>query len=207
MLTPTFENIDGSTHTVQDMKPVTAPGDGSITLQTMSDDGSVWVGEYQWWTEDDMGMPDGWYEPNSGELATEQLISGKAAMIYCPSDGIKMQVAGQVASSAVENPCGVGYTMTGNNTPVNVSVGDLTVTLSDGTTAPGDGSITLQTMSDDGSVWVGEYQWWTEDDMGMPDGWYEPNSGELATETLTPGLATMVYSPSSEIKVIVPSPL
>ena len=138
MLTPTFENVDGSTHTVQDLKPVDAVGDGSITLQTMSADGSAWVGDYQWWTEADMGMPDGWYEPNSGELATDALVSGKAAMIYCPKDGVKMQVAGQVASSVVENPCAIGYTMSGNNTPVNVSVGDLKVSLSDGSAAPPD---------------------------------------------------------------------
>ena len=207
MLTPTFENVDASTHTIQDLKPQNAPGDGSVTLQTMSDDGSSWVGEYQWWTEADMGMPDGWYEPNSGELATDILVSGKAAMIYSPVAGVTMLVSGSVATSSVSNPCAVGYTMSGNNTPVNCSVGELKVTLDDGTAAPGDGSITLQTMSEDGSSWVGEYQWWTEADMGMPDGWYEPNSGELASETLTPGLSTMVYSPSSAIKIVVPAPM
>ena len=207
MLTPTFENVDASTHTVQDLKPQNAPGDGSVTLQTMSDDGSSWVGEYQWWTEADMGMPDGWYEPNSGELATDILVSGKAAMIYSPVAGVTMLVSGSVSSSNVSNPCAIGYTMSGNNTPVNRSVGELKVTLEDGSAAPGDGSITLQTMSEDGSSWVGEYQWWTEADMGMPDGWYEPNSGELASETLTPGLSTMVYSPSAEIKIVVPAPM
>ena len=92
MLTPTFENVDGSTHTVQDLKPVDAVGDGSITLQTMSADGSAWVGDYQWWTEADMGMPDGWYEPNSGELATEILTPGLSTMVYSPSSEIKVVV-------------------------------------------------------------------------------------------------------------------
>ena len=92
MLTPTFENVDASTHTIQDLKPQNAPGDGSVTLQTMSDDGSSWVGEYQWWTEADMGMPDGWYEPNSGELASETLTPGLSTMVYSPSSAIKIVV-------------------------------------------------------------------------------------------------------------------
>ena len=207
MLTPTFENVDASTHTVQDLKPRNAPGDGSVTLQTMSDDGSSWIGEYQWWTEADMGFSDGWYEPNSGELAKDVLVSGKAAMIYSPVAGTTMLVSGTVSSSKILNPCTVGYTMSGNNTPVSRSVGELHVVLADGSDAPGDGSITLQTMSEDGNSWVGEYQWWTEADMGLPDGWYEPNSGKLADEPLTPGLSTMVYSPSVAIKIVVPSPM
>ena len=205
MLTPTFETVNGETHTVQDMKPVDAPGDGSIVLQTMNEDGSAWQGEYQWWTLTDMGMPDGWYEPIMGELATDELISGKAVMINCPVNGIAIQMVGQVIKGESANLCAAGYTMTGNNSPVQITVGDLKVTNADGSPAAGDGSIVLQTMNADGSAWQGEYQWWTLTDMGMPDGWYEPIMGEPATEILTPGLSTMVSSPANDIKVIVPS--
>lgn len=199
MLTPTFETVSGEAYSIQGLVP-SAEGDGTMTIQTM-DDAGAWVGEYTWFTEDIVGLPNGWYNAD-GVLASETLTSGKAVFVACPKSGITMQFAGQVKLDAAKNPCAKGYTMSGNSKPIAVAVSNIGVELTDGEIAPGDGTITIQTMDAAGS-WVGEYTWYTEDIVGLPNGWYDAE-GVSTSVVLQPGESVFVSSTDVDINFVVP---
>ena len=201
MFTPAFEGIS-ATYNLQEIVP---SGDGlggwgDVAVQVMNADGS-WGGFYQYWTEDNSGVETGWYdsEMNKADVTISPAIG---VMVQIDSDDVQLTTAGTVSSSDIEVSLPVGYTMLGNGTPVNVNVQDI-VPFGDG--LGGWGDVAIQFMNADGS-WGGFYQYWTEDNSGVEDGWYD-GSMNKATDTLTPGLAVMLQCDSDDVKVTIPSAL
>ena len=205
MITPTFQNVDGSEYKLQDIVVVgdNVTGDGDVVIQIMSDQGE-WIGEYDWFTVDGWGSEkDGWYSAGDEEDADVTLKSGQAILVSCDNEDVSFQVSGQVADGS-RNAVFVGYTMSGNSSPVEIDLQDL---IPQGENITGDGDIVIQVMSAQGE-WIGEFDWFTVDGWGSEkDGWYTAGDEEYADLKLPPGASVLVSCDNEGVEFTVPSPL
>ena len=199
---PTFRTVLAASYALSEIKVTGADGTGDVCAQTVSSAGA-WDGEYYYLTEDNTGMPDGWYKDMFGIEAADDVVLDQGTALYVTSanNDIVLTVAGQVAKGNVVVPFSQGAGMVGNCTPVDVDLANIGVTGADGT-----GDVCAQTIGSDG-VWAGEYYYLTEDNTGMPDGWYKDMFGIEAVDdvTLAPGESLYVTSANNDITFTFPA--
>ena len=199
---PTFRTVLAANYPLSEIKVTGADGTGDVCAQVVSSEG-VWDGEYYYLTEDNTGMPDGWYKDMfGGESADDIILSqGTALFISSANNDLVLTVAGQVAIGDVLVPFSQGAGMVGNCLPVDVDLANIGVTGADGT-----GDVCAQTIGSDG-VWAGEYYYLTEDNTGMPDGWYKDMFGIEAVDdvTLAPGESLFVTSANNDVTFVFPA--
>lgn len=172
--TPTFvdvSNISGTS--LQNFKLVGSAGDGTETIQVIEADGSCNTA-YQWLTEENSGMPDGWYDENWAPVENT-IVPGLGFLMNVGAD-VEAQFAGQVKVGNLQVTIPAGFTVVGNSLPVDISIQDMKLT-----TCLGDGTETIQVIELDGSCNTA-YQWLTEENSGMPDGWYDENWSAVTLE-------------------------
>ncbi len=190
MRTSTFRAISGD-YKVSDIKVSGAPGGGNDTAQLMNADGT-WGTTYTYLTEDEMGVPDGWYKDGFGDEAVtdeDVIMKGQAFIISSPAE-FTLTVSGVVEAGIVSVDVPTGWSIIGNPTPVAVKISDIIMT-----GAAGGGNDTAQKMQASGK-WGQMYTYLTEDEMGVADGWYRAGFGDEAVtdeDTLEPG-ESMIFS-------------
>lgn len=196
MTTPTFKAITGN-YKISDIKVKgTVDGYGSEFCQKLNEDGS-WGQDYYYLTEENTGMPTGWYKDSSaGEAVTDDdTVKEGEALSFSVGCDFQMVFAGQVNKEKPEITIpGGGFVMAGNPTPVAVKISDLIVVGEVG----GYGNEFGQKLNEDGS-WGQDYYYLTEENTGMPTGWYKDSSaGEPVTDedVLLPGEALSISAES-----------
>ena len=198
----TFRTILAAEYPLADIKVTGAEGVGDVVAQAISSEG-VWDGQYYYLTEDNTGMPDGWYKDMVGDEAADDVILPQGTALYITSEynDLTLTVAGQVASGDVIVPFAQGSGQIGNCTPVNVALADVGVTGAEGV-----GDVVAQAISAEG-VWDGQYYYLTEDNTGMPDGWYKDMVGDEAADDviLVPGDALFVTSEYNDLTFTFPA--
>jgi len=201
MTTVTFAPISGSTIELQSLIPSGAGvgGYGDIVIQTMDADGN-WAGEYSWWTEENSGLADGWYDVDFN-LAEVALNYKQGVMVQAGED-VVLTYSGAVATGTIETDAPNGYSMSGNATPVALNIQSITP-VGDG--VGGYGDIVIQTMDADGN-WAGEYSWWTEENSGLENGWYDVDFN-YADVSINPGEGYMLQASADDVKLTYPGAL
>ena len=201
MTTVTFAPISGNTIELQSLIPSGSGvgGFGDIVIQTMDADGN-WAGEYSWWTEANSGLEDGWYDVDFNWA--DVTLNYKQGVMVQAGDDVVLTYSGAVATGTIETDAPNGYSMSGNATPVALSIQSITP-VGDG--VGGYGDIVIQTMDADGN-WVGEYSWWTEANSGLEDGWYDVDFN-YAEVSINPGEGYMLQASADDVKLTYPGAL
>ncbi len=198
----TFRTILTASYPLSEIKVTGSLGTGDVCAQAISSEG-VWDGEYYYLTEDNTGMPDGWYKDMFGGESADDVILAQGTALYVTSadNDVVLIVSGEVPKGTVTVPFAQGAGQIGNCTPVAVDLADVGVTGSEGT-----GDVCAQTISAAGE-WDGEYYYLTEDNTGMPDGWYKDMFGGEAADdvTLAPGESLYVTSANNDVTFVFPA--
>ena len=201
MTTPTFAPTAGTSISLQSLIPTGAGvgGYGDIVVQTMDEEGN-WAGEYAWWTEENLGSPNGWYDTSM--TITEGTIDYKEGMFVQAPAQTKFTYSGSVTKGTIETDLPMGFSMTGNATPIAVNIQSI-IPAGDG--VGGYGDVVIQTMNSAGE-WAGEYAWWTEENLGSPDGWYDADLNP-ASISIQPGEGVFVQTSAENVKFTYPGAL
>lgn len=201
MTTATFTPISGDSINLQDLIPAGegVGGYGDVVIQTMDSTGS-WAGEYAWYTMAATGMEDGWYDTEMS--LANATINYKQGLFVQAGAGVKFVYSGAVAKGTVEAEVPNGYSMSGNATPVALSIQNIVPA---GEGVGGYGDVVIQTMDSAGS-WNGEYAWYTMAATGMDDGWYDTEMN-LATKTIEAGEGIFLQASADGVKLQYPGAL
>ena len=195
LLTATFDDVGGSGVGIQNIVPSGDIGGwGDVSIQLVDASGN-WGNQYFYWTEENSGMDDGWYDGDMA-LADISLGSGDGFMIASDNDAI-ITFSGEVNFSELTPSIVAGYTLLGNAKPVNVDIQDI---VPQGENIGGWGDVSIQFVDSEGN-WGKQYFYWTEENSGMDDGWYDGDMA-LAEDTLTPADGFMVSSDNDGAVVI-----
>ena len=210
MRCPTFKTVGGAGYDLTKITVTGGYGMGDVVAQTLSSTTGLWDGEYYWLTEENTGMPTGWYrDPVGADPVLEDdvvLDAGQALFVHSEYEDISLNCSGEVPAGDVDLTAAVGDGMVGNAVPVDTDLTGVTVT-----GGYGMGDVVAQSLSTATGLWDGEYYWLTEDNTGMPTGWYKDMVGAdpvLADEVvLTPGESLFVHSEYEDITVTLPAVL
>lgn len=208
MRCPTFKTVGGAGYDLAKIQVTGGFGVGDIVAQTLTSDG-LWDGEFYWLTEDEAGVPTGWYQDAVGDVPVEEgdvvLTEGQAFALHSDYEDLALTCSGEVQSGDVELTFVQGDGMIGNAVPVETDFADVTVTGGFGV-----GDIVAQTISAEG-LWDGEYYWLTEDEAGVPTGWYKDAVGDEPVEAeevvLAPGESLSIHSDYEDLTFTLPAVL
>ena len=81
---PTFRTVLAASYPLSEIKVAGADGTGDVCAQTVSSAG-VWDGEYYYLTEDNTGMPDGWYKDMFGTEAADDVTLAPGDSLFVTS--------------------------------------------------------------------------------------------------------------------------
>ena len=210
MRCPTFKTINVAGYDLTTLKVTGGYGMGDIVAQTLSSDTGLWDGEYYWLTEDNAGVPTGWYKDAGGDeavLAEEVVLAaGQALFVHSDYEDLALVASGEVPVGDVDLPFATGDGMVGNAVPAETDLSTITVT-----GGYGMGDIVAQTLSSATGLWDGEYYWLTEDNAGVPTGWYKDSGGDEAVAgeeiILAPGESLFVHSDYEDLTLTLPAVL
>ena len=208
MRCPVFTTVGGAGYDITKVKVTGGYGWGDIVAQTISSEG-LWDGEYYWLTEDNAGVPTGWYKDAGGSeaVAADEVVldNGQAYYIHSDYEDLALTVSGEVLAGDVDLEFPQGDGQLGNAVPASTDFADITVTGGYGV-----GDIVAQAISPEG-VWNGEYYWLTDEGAGVPTGWYKDAFGDepVAAEevVLAPGESLFVHSDYEDLTFTLPAVL
>ena len=208
MRCPVFKTVGGAGYDLTKVKVTGGYGMGDIVAQTISSEG-LWDGEYYWLTEDNAGVPTGWYKDMGGAeaVAVDEVVltDGQAFMLHSDYEDLALTSSGEVPVGDVALTFVQGDGQLGNAVPADTDLAEITVT-----GGYGMGDIVAQTISASG-LWDGEYYWLTEDNAGVPTGWYKDMGGSEAVAAdeviLAPGESLMVHSDYEDLMFTIPAVL
>lgn len=202
---PTFQDVGAGTATydLQNIKLVDAAGDMTEYIVGYDDAACLSGDTYYWLTEDGYGMPDGWYDDSDNLIEGVTVPLGTGFYLNCPTDGVKVQYAGQVHSGALTTVLPqVGYNMIGNATPVTIDLQNIKLI-----DAAGDMSEYIVGYDDAACLSGDTYYWLTDDGYGLPDGWYDDSDNLIEGVILEPGQGLYLNCPTDGVSVQLPSAL
>ena len=210
MRCPTFKTVGGAGYDLTTLKVTGGYGIGDIVAQTLSSETGLWDGEYYWLTEDNAGVPTGWYRDGVGDdpvLAGEVVLTaGQAFFLHSEYEDLALVASGEVPVGDVDLPFAMGDGMIGNAVPAETDLSAITVT-----GGYGIGDIVAQSLSSVTGLWDGEYYWLTEDNAGVPTGWYKDGVGDEAVAAdeviLAAGESLFVHSEYEDLTVTLPAVL
>ena len=194
---PTFLDVNSDGFDLSNFKlGETAAGDGTEQIQVLDENGQNnenWV-----WLNGNMGMEDGWYDAITWQPVTKKIVAGNGYLMNVAAD-VEMTVAGQVKDSITTITLNAGFTVAGNNSPVNFDIQNIKII--DGA---GDGTEQIQVLDENGQNnenWV-----WLNGNMGMEDGWYDAVTWSPITYDVKPGEAFLI-NVVSEVQMTIPAAL
>ena len=189
LLIPAFDNVGSEGMDIQKIKPNTDVA--GVTLQTFTDGANCDV-MYYYVPGGKSGA--GWYTSARGTAATyasKTFAKGEGFMVYFPSEGISLNVSGEVSlNEKTLEAVRAGYTLMGNFRPTSYSLQKI----KPNTDVAG---VTLQTFTDGANCDV-MYYYVPGGKSGA--GWYTSARGTAATyadKSFADGEGFMVYLPSS----------
>ena len=202
MTTMTFKPISGDTIPLQSLIPTGTGvgGYGDVAIQTMDAEGN-WDGEYTWFTAENSGSVDGWFDVNF-ELTDATVNYKQGLFVQTSADDVKITYSGAVATGTIETAVPNGFSMSGNATPVALDLQSITPT---GTGVGGYGDVAIQTMDENGN-WDGEYTWFNAENSGSEDGWYDADFN-LAEKTIAPGQGIFLQASADDVALEYPAAL
>lgn len=188
--------------TIQDVKLVGAAGDGTETMLVLNSNGNV-EAEYAWLSVDQTGYEaDMWCDSITWDPANAPVAYGQGFYIYTMSSTVKAMSAGAVAAVDNKFGIGVGYNLSGNATPKNLSIQELTLS-----GASGDGTETMLVLNSNGNV-EAEYTWLSVDQTGYEsDMWCDSITWDPISSELPAGQGVYIYSANGNSNVVIPTVL
>ena len=174
-----------------------AAGDGTEMIQFLNDEGQcpeMWI-----WLNANMGMDEGWYDFNTWEPITKTIVPAVGYLMNV-SASVDMLVAGQVKTDKTTVTIPTGFSVFGNNTPVDVDIQSIKL----GEAALGDGTEMIQFLNNEGQcteMWI-----WLNANMGMEEGWYDFNTWEPIEYTVKAGEAFLM-NVTAPVEMTIPSAL
>ena len=196
--TPTFLDVGQTTMDLQNFKlGPNAAGDGTEMIQFLNDEGQcpeMWI-----WLNANMGMDEGWYDFNTWEPITKTIVPAVGYLMNV-SASVDMLVAGQVKTDKTTVTIPTGFSVFGNNTPVDVDIQSIKL----GEAALGDGTEMIQFLNNEGQcteMWI-----WLNANMGMEEGWYDFNTWQPIEYTVKAGEAFLM-NVTAPVEMTIPSAL
>ena len=196
--TPTFLDVGQTSMDLQNFKlGPNAAGDGTEVIQFLNEGGQnteIWV-----WLNANMGMEEGWYDINTWEPITQSIVPAVGYLMNV-SAPVDMLVAGQVKTDKTTVTIPAGFSVFGNNTPVDVDIQSIKL----GEAALGDGTEVIQFLDDGGQnteIWI-----WLNANMGMEEGWYDINTWQPIEYTVKAGEAFLM-NVTAPVEMTIPSAL
>ena len=196
--TPTFLDVGQTSMDLQNFKlGPNAAGDGTEMIQFLNDEGQcpeMWI-----WLNANMGMDEGWYDFNTWEPITKTIVPAVGYLMNV-SASVDMLVAGQVKTDKTTVTIPTGFSVFGNNTPVDVDIQSIKL----GEAALGDGTEMIQFLNNEGQcteMWI-----WLNANMGMEEGWYDFNTWEPIEYTVKAGEAFLM-NVTAPVEMTIPSAL
>ena len=88
MRCPTFKTISTAGYDLSTLKVTGGFGIGDIVAQTLSSETGLWDGEYYWLTEEEAGVPTGWYKDMGGDeaVAAEEVVLAAGESLFVHSE-------------------------------------------------------------------------------------------------------------------------
>ena len=181
---PTFKPVNGGSIHIQDIKIANAT-DWADNIQVL-DEGGATIAQYYYATADESGYEaDGWLSEDAGSLADVTFAPGQSILIDT-ADSAVLTFAGQVSTEDTVVETVSGFNFVGNNSPVDVSIQDITIT---GAT---DWADNIQVL-DEGGATIAQYYYATADESGYEaDGWLSEDAGSLADVSFEPGMGILI---------------
>ena len=179
---PSFANVGGGSINIQDIK-IAGATDWADNIQVL-DEGGATIAQYYYataaesgyeadgWLAEDMGWyeADGWLAEDMGSLANVTFAPGQSILIDT-ADVASITFAGKVPTEDTVVETVTGFNFVGNNTPVGVSIQDITIT---GAT---DWADNIQIL-DEGGATIAQYYYATAAESGYEaDGWLAEDMG------------------------------
>jgi hypothetical protein len=196
--TPTFLDVGQTSMDLQNFKlGPNAAGDGTEMIQFLNDEGQcpeMWI-----WLNANMGMDEGWYDFNTWEPITKTIVPAVGYLMNV-SASVDMLVAGQVKTDKTTVTIPTGFSVFGNNTPVDVDIQSIKL----GEAALGDGTEMIQFLNNEGQcteMWI-----WLNANMGMEEGWYDFNTWQPIEYTVKAGEAFLM-NVTAPVEMTIPSAL
>ena len=198
---------------------------GRITIQCISE-GGAWNSAYSYYNKSTSSIEfdgDGWYNGSTGikVVAGDNVKFGEGEGFFIENgmdDPIDLQISGEVGLTPKNVlPGGDKFCMSGNPSPVNVSLADVSVSLLDdselGTCR---GKITAQQMDAD-AKWIASYAYYNKSSSSVEfdgAGWYNEKTGAKIIKdtdsdvTMTPGEAYFFQNGMDDsVKLTYPNPI
>ncbi len=196
--TPTFEDVGAEGLDLQNFKLAdNAAGDGTEMIQFLDEEGQcteMWV-----WLNANAGMEPGWYDNTTWAPIEKTIVPAVGYLMNIGAD-VDIVISGQVKSGTTTISIPAGFSVRGNNTPVDIDL--QTIKLAD--TAAGDGTEMIQFLDADGQcteMWV-----WLNANAGMEPGWYDNTTWAEIEYTVKAGEAFLINT-AAAVDMTIPSAL
>lgn len=192
-----FDGV-GSALNLQDIKVVGSEGWGTEMIYVLDENGLITEECYTWNCPDNGYDTWCWADAN-GAVADVELTSGTGFYLYADSDGLAMQCSGQVKVGEYSKNLIAGYNITGNFSPVDLDIQDLTIENSEGW-----GTEMIYVLDENGLLTDDCYTW------NCPDNGYDTwcwadADGAVAEKTVKAGEGLYLYADSEGLVLKLPA--
>jgi hypothetical protein len=195
VLAPTFVTVGESK--VFTLGAVTGDFEEFDSLQFFNAGGNV-NQEVFWLTADSSGGVEGWHN-DSIEYMGDTVVDAGTAIFVSTASGATVMLSGQVEPGDVEIAAGVGFTVAGNSTPVDMTLADLQLTNIQEFDS-------LQFFDAGGNV-NQEVFWLTADSSGGVEGWHNDSVEYQGGVTLPAGKGFFLSSAAGGVTLTIPAPV
>lgn len=159
---------------------------------------------YTWACPDYTGEKDFcWYDFDNGVVADVKITDGMGLFIFTDAGDVSIVASGSVKLGQYKLEVGAGYTLTGNFSPVAVSIQDMKIEGSDGYLTE-----TISLIDEDGQDAGVTYTWACPDYTGEKDFcWYDFDNGCVVEKMIPAGSGIFLYSDEGGVTLTLPSVL
>ena len=135
------------------------------------------------------------------EEAVYDFAPGTGFYVYADSEGLSMQVAGQVHQGEYEKALDCGYNFVGNFSPVDLDLQQITIEGSEGWATDN-----IFGLDDDGILTGEDYSWNCPDNTGLDHwAWINMDNEEAIGVTIKAGQALYLYADSEGLSLKLPA--
>ena len=204
-VTPVFENVGGGEMSIQDVKILGSEGWSTEYIYGLDSDGLLTDQNYSWQCGDNTGLDHfAWIDEMTGEEADYTFTPGTGFYLYADSEGLKLQTCGQVTVGGYSRELDMGYNFTGNFSPVDLDLQEITLEGSEGWSTE-----YIYGLDADGLLTDQNYSWQCGDNTGLDHfAWIDEATGEEAEGvTIKAGQALYIYADSEGLVLKLPAVL
>ena len=196
---PTFDGVN-ETLDIQDIKLQNSAGDGTDVIWVL-DEGGIVTGEtYYWLSKDFTGLESDCWSADGATAMSLEITSGQGFYVYTDASDASILVSGQVKIGEYSESLQAGYNLTGNFSPVELSIQNVKLS-----GVPGDGTDVIWVL-DAGGIVTGEtYYWLSKDFTGLESDCWSADGATAMEKVLQPGEGLYLYTDSTTATISLPA--